>query len=184
MPAIEYRGIKEGDWVEGIISRRRQLADPKPFPEEVWDEGTYYGQVTFQHDKMTCSHCNGMGIVPPIDYSKSLNYCDVCKRTGKVIDKSGGSLILVTSRAQDQNGKEVIWEPNLNTFTSLRKVDEKSAKGQPAKHSTFETKDGKRVPVGTACKDWIEMQKKLKRAGKKFGDFERWEKALKKGAQG
>ena len=47
---MEYKGIKEGDWVEAIHTSRRFDVEPAPWGNESWTDRTHHGRVTVRKD--------------------------------------------------------------------------------------------------------------------------------------
>lgn len=174
--STEFRGIKEGDFVEATLVRRRQTFESKPWKEETWDEFTHYGKVYMAYRQVTCHECDGRTYLPnsngAFDYQKEFKFCKTCNKKGTVDDPAKmGELCLKTTRGN------VPWNPPLAQFRDIKKIVE-DKRGQDGSRKSYEIKDGKQVPVGTAKADWIATQKKVEHktgSRQNSGDWRMWE---------
>lgn len=182
---MEHRGIKPGDHVEGILTRRRFAVEPSPWGDESWVDTHICGKAEIDVPTRPCDACHGWGTTPGmiaglIDDKIPRKPCPLCKAKGFI--PTGGTERLVLRYEQETedvvNGKAQV-EPKslsmslpLESFTALKKI--KAEDVAEKRVVVYEIgKDGKRQAIGTRRKDWIMAQKKLEASGKanRAGDW-------------
>ena len=175
---MEHRGIKPGDHVEAILTKRRLTNDPTPWADESWIDTHLYGKAVQEQSTSPCKECHGWGSVPGTvaglhDSKVPRKPCQPCKGKGFLPDGGSERLVLKYEVEFENivNGKQV-GEPKLlsvslplESFASLRKI-----KAEEVKEKRVEAyeigKDGKRQAIGTRRKEWILAQRKLESSGK------------------
>ena len=186
--STEFRGVKDGDFVEVVLAKRRSTHEPRPWNEEVWDEFTYYGKAYMAYRQVTCPDCDGRTYLPnsngAFDFAKPTNPCKKCEQKGTVDDPAKmGELHLKTTRGFDvELSAPVPWNPPLAMFRDVKKISE-DKKGTDDARKSYEIKEGKQVAIGTAKADWIALQKRMEKTqgGRtvdfrpSVGDWRMWE---------
>ena len=182
---MEHRGIKPGDCVEAVLTKRRLTNDPTPWADESWVDTYLYGKAVQEQSTSPCNQCHGWGSVPGTvaglhDSKVPRKPCQPCKGKGFLPDGGSERLVLKYEVEFENivNGKQV-GEPKLlsvslplESFTSLRKI--KAEDVAEKRVVAYEIgKDGKRQAIGTRRKDWIMAQKRLEASGKanRAGDW-------------
>lgn len=169
---MEYKGIKEGDWVEAVQTKRR-FTNPCPWGDESWVDHFVCGKVVLDQPKKNCPACHGWGSLPVHSDPREMRPpCKPCGGKGLVKDEAAPvRLVLVDAQTFVADGKTKVFETPrpLDSFASLRKIKEEDAKPKPFEAYEFD-KGGKRVKVGTKRTAWILAQRKLEAGNKRAAD--------------